>query len=596
MLSNPTHIRNIDMDCDTTVNTRALNKMIDDAIGAGTATGPKPTPEMMINKVIGIPSPVASADRDDDVYRNQRFPVPRPQIHSNRASHAFSTSSRLRSLSTPKRIEYSHDEMSQVQSLLTRESGAYSRFRDTSEPRGRRYQMTMDNFSRSKNDDRSSVYGEDSTANKYRVRDQSPSQALYSFDDRSRRMNCPAFDARRESMVGGKCGERGIVMTGTPPQFSKSLYLRERKRHSRDQDSGVVDYRSDRLHDKGHNTMDRDRNFGRDDYRDQRNYSRSRDYEMSYTADSRRDGQQYDRYTHIDHDHMELQGDENEPAGATTVFRNGPMVQNVPCVIRQRKIVPVPSELTGLFQDTNDGKEHDPMMENIVIPRDLSDQTLSSKWKDDDTVELPKGQLSAEAAIAATAAASLIADPSRNEFDIDNAAKALSSIADPSTGDVSLVMKSSVADKPEHNSSVVPISYNSVKKNLEKSMTVSLTSRESNKPQGIAPMTAFEFWTRCALSVSTAIMETGTNPIQLAHKAAEAVMTHGTAKMKSNWLLTAEQDLRDVTNAVLDAISAFPGGSGEAIVTLVSTAILNEGCKSIAMESLIIPALLSKIN
>jgi hypothetical protein len=215
-----------------------------------------------------------------------------------------------------------------------------------------------------------------------------------------------------------------------------------------------------------------------------------------------------------------------------------------------------------------------------------SNASILSTWHGDDVVLLPKGHQASEAAVAATAAASLIADDSSRICGFDTAADRISDFVKPGTGKdtLSSVLSPAVLGSPLQNHSHVPISYTNMQENMKRDLLVTATvNATKDKKLGSLPLDAYQFWSRCTLLVATAILKTGPNYTQLAHAAAETVMLHGIGTIHEDWKSTAEEDLKVVADAVHEIVSNSPGGN-EDIASIASIALMAEGSKTLAIE------------
>lgn len=215
-----------------------------------------------------------------------------------------------------------------------------------------------------------------------------------------------------------------------------------------------------------------------------------------------------------------------------------------------------------------------------------SKASVLSTWHDDDVVLLPKGHQVSEAAVAATAAASLIADDSSRICGIDTAADRISDFVKPGKGKdaLSSILSTAVLGSPLQNHSHVPLSYTNMQENMKRDLLVTATVNATrDKKLGSLPLDAYQFWSRCTLLVATAILKTGSNNTQIAHAAAEIVMSHGIGTIHQEWKSTAEEDLKHVADAVHDVVANYPGGS-ENIASIATIALLSEGSKTLAIE------------
>jgi len=212
--------------------------------------------------------------------------------------------------------------------------------------------------------------------------------------------------------------------------------------------------------------------------------------------------------------------------------------------------------------------------------------SVLSTWHGDDVVLLPKGHQASEAAVAATAAASLIADDSSRICGFDAAADRISDFVKPGTGKDALspILSTAVLGSPLQNHSHVPLSYTNMQENIKRDLLVTATVNATrDKKIGSLPLDAYQFWSRCTLLVATAILKTGSTNTQLAHAAAETVMLHGIGTIHKDWKSTAEEDLKVVANAVYEVVSSHQGGD-ESIASVASVALLSEGSKTLAIE------------
>jgi len=212
--------------------------------------------------------------------------------------------------------------------------------------------------------------------------------------------------------------------------------------------------------------------------------------------------------------------------------------------------------------------------------------SIASAWHGEDIILVPKGHKASEVAVAATAAASLIADDVRSIYGFETAAASISNLVNPETNKESTlaVIKPAIIGQPHEGQSHIPMSYSTIKEGMKRELMITASLNATREiSTSSPPINAYQFWTRCTLLVATAILKAGSQNIQIAHAASEIVMLHGIPSIHNEWLRTADQDLNLVSNAVRDGIANHTGGN-ESLASMVTIALVSEGSKVILME------------
>ena len=215
-----------------------------------------------------------------------------------------------------------------------------------------------------------------------------------------------------------------------------------------------------------------------------------------------------------------------------------------------------------------------------------SGMSIASAWHGDDIILVPRGQKASEVAVAATAAASLIADDVRSVCGFETAVTSISNLVKPGTNKESIlaVITPAIIGQQHTGQSHIPMSYSTIKEGMKRELMITASSDATREISTMSPpMNAYQFWTRCTLLVATAILKAGPHNIQIAHAASETVMLHGISSIHNEWIQTADQDLNNVCNAVADVIANYPGGN-DSLASMVTRALISEGNKVISME------------
>ena len=539
-----------------TISTDALNGRIDRALGGNSSRLSEPVSSYRNSSAPRI----SRGDYDQKSYSKLNAGFGSSTYHRPRELSEPITHSRDLSESRGRPRDFSEPRsrprnFSEQRSHLRDFSEPRSRARDFSEPRssfgGREYGR-----SRSPSFDKPRDYSRYS-GNDYRVRDQSPrpgrDPSPYDYN-RRRGEHSDAYD--RPSDYGSRGRDDYGSRFSSP---TREPYGRRDEPH-----------RSVRSGQYERPFNDRRSYDGRSEYDD--DFRRRGDYDDVSRRDDNRDrGTDYyvpPRNPSVLH----VQNDYSQPRGLPTIHSDLSSVTGA--------IHTMPQSIgMGSYAQ----KTAKPMHSARSV---LTSTSVASAWHGEDIVMIPKGQKASEVAVAATAAASLIADDTKGVCGFDAAAQSISNLADPKNGkdDVSTVINSCVIGKPQDELVLLPVSYTSVQESMKRDLIVSASVQNAGKRRiGSLPMDAYQFWARCTLLVATAILRAGPSNTQIAHAAAETVMMHGIASIHEDWLNTAHDDLQRVATEVNDVISSSPGGDDK-IASLASVAILSEGGKTVAME------------
>lgn len=219
----------------------------------------------------------------------------------------------------------------------------------------------------------------------------------------------------------------------------------------------------------------------------------------------------------------------------------------------------------------------------------MSHKSTATHWKNSDVIYLPRNQSVAEASVTAAAAASVIVSDVENRFSFDTAVKSVSNILkanDEGKVDKAETVGQSVSHDDLYglnDETVVPLSFKKLRQNVREVM------RENETQTGGNPLTkgmdASDFYARCALLAATAIMKADPrDKAIIAQTAAETIMNYHQNVRSNDWLQTADDNLKDMSLEVSNAIKDLPVSNTNAMASLASVAVLSEGGKTLAME------------
>ena len=262
--------------------------------------------------------------------------------------------------------------------------------------------------------------------------------------------------------------------------------------------------------------------------------------------------------------------------------------------------MPMPNDISKLEQNASNDSDLSSVTGFHKTPQRvkktrsiISNASGLSKWKNDDVVLLPKGEARSEAAIAATAAASVIVNDERSTGSFETAVKSVSNILKKNKAgdeDAVIIVRPSISHTDfDHltDDSVVPISFHKVTENMKEAMKAKSKHQKVTGVDGLnVRIESSDFFARCAMLAATAIMKA--NPVDkaiIAQTAAETILSfHVATRSSKDWLDSAENELKNVASEVSNAVNSLPVQNNEAMASLASIAVLSEGGKSLALE------------
>ena len=247
----------------------------------------------------------------------------------------------------------------------------------------------------------------------------------------------------------------------------------------------------------------------------------------------------------------------------------------------------LPSTHLPVSQNYEDANEFSSVTSN---PRSMRPSANVTRWKNKDVLFLPKDAVVSEASVTAAAMASLIAK-SDSVCSIEKAVKCVSDIlvsSDEGKDNVALMVKPSISYDDFYrlnDSSVIPISFKDVKKNVREAMRMKPNQTGLNTSNRY--ISATQFYARCALLAATAIMKA--NPDDkafIAQRAAETIFIFHSRTMNdyTNWMQNADKSLKELSQSVSNAINDLPVYDSQSMASLASVAVLSEGGKWLALE------------